>query len=265
MQRISGLDAVNNRFSDGDPIAGKKGTVVTADFMNAVQEELATFMESMGIVLSTTDNTQLRQAVLAIQARANTWTAAQQFSGDITLGGQLYVDSGGQNSGTVSAKAIRFGGASGEGIGSQRTAGADQYGISIFTQHLKRLSIRYDGTVDFHGNPVINMPAPSWTAPSLAGWVNGAGDSAAGYWKDPCGVVHLKGYATANTSPGEERVLFTLPPGSRPKAARKLCAVDGTAGTMVPVTISADGTVTVGAFSYPHNIYFDQISFVAEQ
>lgn len=49
---------------DGDPQHGIPATIVPAATMNALQEELANFIESRGIVLNKADNTQLKQAIL---------------------------------------------------------------------------------------------------------------------------------------------------------------------------------------------------------
>lgn len=49
---------------EGDPSRGIAPTTVTAAIMNALQEEIAHFIESRGIVLDKSDNTQLTQALL---------------------------------------------------------------------------------------------------------------------------------------------------------------------------------------------------------
>lgn len=51
-------------FKKGDPQTGVPATVVTADFANAVQEELAYVITQAGLALSKADNTQLRAAIL---------------------------------------------------------------------------------------------------------------------------------------------------------------------------------------------------------
>jgi hypothetical protein len=50
-------------FTNGDPLTGEQPTVVDADWMNAVQEEIAYVIETSGLVLSKTDRTQLFQAL----------------------------------------------------------------------------------------------------------------------------------------------------------------------------------------------------------
>ncbi len=105
------------------------------------------------------------------------------------------------------------------------------------------------------------FPAISWTGPSLAsGWINGGGVGGnwnVGYWKDACGVVHIKGRAQWNsgsTSP------FALPAGYRPLETRTFPS-----GGPGVINVAADGTVTCYSLSVGSYAWFDSISFVAEQ
>lgn len=50
-------------FTGGNPASGQAATVVSADYMNAVQEEICYVIEAAGIVLSKVDRTQLYQAL----------------------------------------------------------------------------------------------------------------------------------------------------------------------------------------------------------
>lgn len=64
MHRIDGPGAtVDNKFTDGDPVGGVQATVVTDDWLNAVQEEVARVIENAGIVLSKSKNGQLLEAI----------------------------------------------------------------------------------------------------------------------------------------------------------------------------------------------------------
>lgn len=62
MQRITSTDSL---FHDGDPAAGILGTFLAAAWHNAVQEEIASFIESAGIALNPNDNGQLQKAFAA--------------------------------------------------------------------------------------------------------------------------------------------------------------------------------------------------------
>lgn len=53
-------------FSEGDPALGAQATVVTKDWANAIQEEIAHVIEAASIDLEKTDNTQLFDAIMAL-------------------------------------------------------------------------------------------------------------------------------------------------------------------------------------------------------
>lgn len=72
-------------FRDGDPGAGEQATQVTADWLNAVQEEIVNVIDEVGAVLDKTDRTQLLTAIQSLigtqgkykytnGAAATTWT-----------------------------------------------------------------------------------------------------------------------------------------------------------------------------------------------
>ena len=60
MQRIAGSPFIN-----GNPATSTQGTVVTADWLNAVQEEIAGAIEGLGGVLNPADNGQLLTQLIA--------------------------------------------------------------------------------------------------------------------------------------------------------------------------------------------------------
>jgi hypothetical protein len=53
-------------FTNGNPNTGVEATIVEADFLNALQEEISHVIEIAGITLSKTDRTQLTQAIFAL-------------------------------------------------------------------------------------------------------------------------------------------------------------------------------------------------------
>lgn len=57
-------DSAHGYFQDDDPLTG--GTEVTADWLNAVQEEIVSVIAEAGTALSKTDNTQLLAAIRAL-------------------------------------------------------------------------------------------------------------------------------------------------------------------------------------------------------
>ena len=64
MHRIDGANAtVDNKFSLGNPGAGIPATTVTADILNALQEEVCGVIEASGIALNKSNNAQLLAAI----------------------------------------------------------------------------------------------------------------------------------------------------------------------------------------------------------
>lgn len=65
MHKIDGYGATpENRFTEGSPgPVPVPPTYVTADFMNALMEEVVNSIEATGLVLNKADNTQLLQAI----------------------------------------------------------------------------------------------------------------------------------------------------------------------------------------------------------
>lgn len=63
MHRIDGPGHLLNQWTQGDPVTGVEPTEVTADYMNAVQEEIAAVIEATGASLNKADNAQLFQAI----------------------------------------------------------------------------------------------------------------------------------------------------------------------------------------------------------
>ena len=55
---------LDNKFTEGDPSLGVPATVVSADWLNAVQEELSGFIEYNGLTLNKANSGQLQAALL---------------------------------------------------------------------------------------------------------------------------------------------------------------------------------------------------------
>jgi hypothetical protein len=98
----------------------------------------------------------------------------------LSVNGALKVDQANTNNGTMD---IKFGaGATGEGIGSKRTAGGNSNGLDFFTNSASRLNITNTGTVGASGKLHVNQGhVASDTAPSLvfgnAGSLEGIGST----------------------------------------------------------------------------------------
>lgn len=65
MHKIDGAGHLGHMFVMEDPLLNRPPTEITADFMNALQMELANVIEWAGLTLSKADNSQLLQALQA--------------------------------------------------------------------------------------------------------------------------------------------------------------------------------------------------------
>ena len=63
MHRIDGAGHVNNQFVSEDPATNRPPTEVTAEILNALQEELASVVERTGRVLDKSNNTQVGDSI----------------------------------------------------------------------------------------------------------------------------------------------------------------------------------------------------------
>lgn len=81
-----------------------------------------------------------------------------------------------------------------------------------------------------------------------------------GYWRDPFGVVHLKGFAIRCGT--AESTIFTLPAGFRPeKRERFIALMENPALEMGLVTVEAKGGVVAGEVTTNNSIALDGITF----
>ncbi len=102
-----------------------------------------------GVVRASVGNSDFGDAPLQFQSSRldistnNTNRMSVELNGNIAIKRQLNVGDN-TNNGVVD---IGFAGAAGEGIGSKRTAGGNQYGLDLFTGFKSRLSITNGGKV----------------------------------------------------------------------------------------------------------------------
>lgn len=77
-------------------------------------------------------------------------TGTMSSTGNMSTAGMLSVDTGNAFNGTwtTTSKSLHFGGTSGEGIGSKRTAGGNVNGLDFYTNNLSRMNITNGGTVN---------------------------------------------------------------------------------------------------------------------
>lgn len=81
MHRIDGEGATpDNKFTEGNPSTGAIATEVTADWANAVQEEIIAVLVAAGIVPAKADNGQLLEAIQSLIAGGGTAVTADGVS-----------------------------------------------------------------------------------------------------------------------------------------------------------------------------------------
>jgi hypothetical protein len=269
VHRIDSDASVNGLFSAGDPASGQPGTVVSPEWLNAIQEEIAGLIEAMGGTLAKADNTQLAAAVLALLARLNTWTAHQTFNDAIDVNNRLTVTGSDSinGEGNVGVK-VRASTAPGSDapvlLGSKNgnapfiAAGQDGngvwHGLDLRTGGLTRIYVEPDGDVSFTGTELKDVATPM-SADSAAnkeyvdavprfvvgGAVNSVGD-----------IINQTGIATVSaTHPLTGTYVVTLP-GMTPTGI----VIVGANGATGP-TATAQATAESGQFvvnTYRNNI-----------
>lgn len=143
MIRTNGEDHVNHMFSDGVPEQGKQATVIDSEWLNAVQEEIAQFIELAGLTLDGSNPHQLRDALLAI------------FMAGIEVGGTGINISGTGGATTVTNGGIRF---QGSGLDVSLTA----QGLTINGVNVKEITVQgvatlnIDETLELVKNLIVN-------------------------------------------------------------------------------------------------------------
>lgn len=88
MHRIDGEGHDGNMFTGGDPLIPTPATVITTDWLNAIQEEVVAPILAAGIALVKGTNNQLLAALYALFGRLgvnNTWSGNQSFGGSISV------------------------------------------------------------------------------------------------------------------------------------------------------------------------------------
>lgn len=125
--------------------------------------------------------------------------------------------------------------------------------LEILAQSIRNL----DARIRFLANMEPRLQA--WQTPTLINsWSDSGGAYAtAGYWKDPWGIVHLRGRITGGAFPSDA---FVLPVNYRPEATQSF-AVPGT--TAAVIDVEADGSVR--AISGSGFVSLDSIAFRAYQ
>jgi hypothetical protein len=106
MHRIDGPGAtVDNRFTDGDPVAGIQATMVTDDWANDVQEEIVSVLSDQSIAPVKGTQNQLLAAIKGIAGKL----ATELVAGVSKIATQTLTDAGVDDSTIVTPKKLRKG------------------------------------------------------------------------------------------------------------------------------------------------------------
>ncbi len=157
MHRIDSDANVANQFSAGSPGLGQPGTKISADWLNAIQEEIANLIEAFAVVLDKADNTQLAMLIGNLFARIHTWTALQRFNG---------------------------------GVETESIKGETE--LALKTAGFTRLSINNAGQMDAWNHELTNLATPTAASTASAAATKGYVDTrcgVAGYVRGSDGVV----------------------------------------------------------------------------
>ena len=92
MHRIDTSTATpDHKFTEGDPAVPVAATTVSAEWLNAVQEELVAVITGVGLELKKSDNGQLWQAISQLITNAKPGLATKAKPGLVQVGGGLDV------------------------------------------------------------------------------------------------------------------------------------------------------------------------------
>lgn len=113
MHRIDGPGAtVDKKFTEGDPVGGVQATVVTDDWLNAIQEEVVAVISdplvTPAIPLNKAVNNQLVTAIKRLIASGYS-QATELVSGFAKVATQSQTDTGTDDATFVTPKKLRFG------------------------------------------------------------------------------------------------------------------------------------------------------------
>lgn len=92
MHRIDTATATpDHKFTEGDPAVPVAATTVSAEWLNAVQEELVAVITGAGLELKKSDNSQLWQAISQLITNAKPGLATKAKPGLVQVGGGLNI------------------------------------------------------------------------------------------------------------------------------------------------------------------------------
>ena len=173
---------------------------------------------------------------------------------------QANLNGGVLNNGNTNGYGLSFGSGSGEGIASERIAGANQYGLDFYTSFLQRMSLNNSGNLMLNGNDLWLEDDNSYNGmgyrTSVAGLTPSGGDGIfiygydAGYLgtRDPDSVALYWDWHNNVTVTGEYFVVDGLTP------VDAYIGDDGS-GNDVQIGSQKSGVTALAAFNTADNAY----------
>lgn len=138
----------SNTAGNMGTVPGGYGNVATGRYSfaagnqaHAVNDGSFVWADSQGGVFASTGNDQF-----LIRAQGGVGINVASPQQDLSVGGGVNVDQAGANTGNL-YPGLTFGSGSGEGIASQRSAGANQYDLAFYTDFYPRMTILQNGNV----------------------------------------------------------------------------------------------------------------------
>ncbi|MFC3716792.1 hypothetical protein ACFONC_11585 [Luteimonas soli] len=166
MHRIDGQGATsNNKFTEGNPATGTPATEVTADWLNAIQEEIISVLGAAGINMNKAVNNQLLAAITTLIAGGGVAVTAAGVSiadaGDYLSGGD--VEAALQQlaqkvyAGTLSASQIRRSVVSVSGASQQTEAAHAESVVQVSHTAAATYTVRPDSTLNLPVGTAIEI------------------------------------------------------------------------------------------------------------
>lgn len=143
-------------FAEGANAAGLTGTVPPGSVPDSSLPA--------DVALTDASQTFTGNNVFSLNVGIGTTGPAQQFLS--VRGGenldQVNLNAGFLNNGSNNSYGLTFGSSSGEGIASERTAGANQYGLDFYTSFTQRMSLNNAGNLILDGNDLYLLEGNTW-------------------------------------------------------------------------------------------------------
>lgn len=158
MQKIAGDGATGDgHFQAGNPTLGQVATEFTADWGNAVQDELVNVVEAAGLTLNPADNFQLLQAIRQLQSAGGRRNVIINGAFELNARGGAHVFTTGTPRYTLDRWRLDPGSGNTQTITVSR-AGGDTPSFTVKTRSSYQINIARGGATNGATNPRLTQP-----------------------------------------------------------------------------------------------------------